>query len=87
MNFSEALCLIKTGSKLCRAGWNGKNMFVFLVAGSDFVVNRAPLNQYYPEGTPVTYRPHIDLRAADGTIGVWSISNNDALAEDWEIAK
>ncbi len=83
MNFSEALELIKDGKKLTRSNWNGKGMFVYLVDGSKFIVNRLPLNKLYPEGTEITYRPHIDLKAADGTCGVWSISNNDALAEDW----
>ena len=83
--FDIALQEIKAGKKLTRSGWNGKEMFVFLVGGSLFTVNRAPLNAIYPEGTEVNYRPHIDLRAADGTIGVWSISNNDALAVDWHV--
>lgn len=87
MNFSQALDLIKEGKKLTRANWNGKGMFAYLVEGSKFTVNRAPLNAIYPEGTEITYRPHIDLKAADGTCGVWSISNNDALAEDWELAE
>jgi len=85
MNFSEALELIKQGKKLTRTGWNGKNMFVYLVHGSEFEINRAPLNAVFQMGTKIKYRPHIDLKAADGTCGVWSISNNDALAEDWEI--
>lgn len=93
MNFSEALELIKEGKKLTRSNWNGnklgdgKLMFVYLVDGSQFTVNRAPLNKIYPEGTEISYRPHIDLCAADGTCGVWSISNLDALAEDWEIVE
>lgn len=93
MNFSEALELIKQGKKLTRTNWNGnklsncKPMFVYLVNGSQFTVNRAPLNAIYPEGTEINYRPHIDLCAADGTCGVWSISNNDALANDWEIVE
>ncbi len=78
MNFSEALEHIKKGH-------NGKGMFVYLVSGSEFTVNREPLNKIYEEGTIIKYRPHIDLKAADGTCGVWSISNNDALADDWEI--
>ena len=85
MNFSQALELIKQGKKLTRSNWNGKGMFVYLVEGSNFTVNRAPLNVIYSEGTEITYRPHIDLKAADGTCGVWSISNNDALAEDWQV--
>lgn len=85
MNFSEALDKIKEGKKLTRKNWNGKGMFVYLVHGSEFEVNRAPLNAIYKLGTKIKYRPHIDLKAADGTCGVWSISNNDVLAEDWEV--
>jgi len=87
MNFSQALELIKQGKKLTRTNWNGKGMFVYLVHGSEFEVNRAPLNAVYEMGTKIKYRPHIDLKAADGTCGVWSISNNDALAEDWEVVE
>lgn len=85
MNFSEALQLIKQGKKLARSNWNGKGMFVYLVNGSEFEVNRAHLNAIFEMGAKITYRPHIDLKADDGTCGVWSISNNDALAEDWEV--
>jgi len=87
MNFSQALEWIKLGKKLTRTNWNGKGMFVYLVQGSEFEVNRAPLNAIYEMGTKIKYRPHIDLKAADGTCGVWSISNNDALAEDWEVVE
>jgi len=93
MNFSDALIEIKNGKKLTREGWNGnklgtgKPMFVYLVPGSQFVVNRAPLNVIYPEGTEIHYRPHIDLCAADGTCGVWSISNLDALSDDWMVVE
>lgn len=85
MDFSTALQHIKNGSKLAREGWNGVGMFVFLVPGSTFVVNRAPLLGIYPEGTEVNYRPHIDMRDAEGKIVPWIISQTDALAEDWEI--
>ena len=87
MNFSEALEELKNGKKLTRKNWNGKGMFAYMVDGSKFTVNRHPLNAIYPVGTEVTYRPHLDLKAADGTCGVWSISNNDALAEDWEVVE
>ena len=83
MNFSEALTFIKDGRRLARVGWNGSGMFVYLVAGSQFIVNRAPLISMFPEGTEITYRPHIDLKAVDGSCGVWSPSNSDVLADDW----
>lgn len=85
MNFGHALQAARDGHKVARAGWNGKGMFVFLVAGSEFAVSRAPLNQFYPEGTKVTYRPHLDMRSVDGQIGVWVASHSDMLANDWAI--
>ena len=30
LNFSEALELLKDGKMVCRSGWNGKNMFIYL---------------------------------------------------------
>lgn len=83
--FSEALEAIKAGKRCARAGWNGKNMFVFLVPGSTFRVNRPPLLGIYPEGTEINYHPHIDMRTADGTIVPWLASQADILAEDWAI--
>lgn len=81
--FALALEAVKTGARASRKGWNGKDMFIFLVPGSTFKVSRAPLMGIFPEGTEVKYRGHIDLRTADGSISVWSPSNSDVLAEDW----
>jgi len=86
-DFSWALNMIKAGKKLQRAGWNGKGMFVFLVAGSTFTVNRPPLLGIYDEGTIVNYLPHIDMRTADGSIVPWLISQTDALADDWQLVE
>lgn len=87
MNFSDALNLIKEGKKLARAGWNSKGMFVFMVPGSTFQVNRPPLLGIYPEGTEINYHPHIDLRAADGVVVPWVISQADAFSDDWEVVE
>jgi hypothetical protein len=87
LSYSAALSSIKDGEKLTRAGWNGKGMFVFLVPGSVFQVNRAPLLGIFPEGTTITYRPHLDMLYADGTVGVWVASHSDMLATDWEIVQ
>lgn len=87
MNFSEALDLIKGGKRLARQNWNANGQFVFLVAGSTFYVNREPLLTHYPKGTKINYRGHIDLKAADDTIGVWQPSMSDVLADDWEMVE
>ena len=83
MNFGQALEVLKQGHKVARQGWNGKNMFLFLVPGSTFKVNRAPLLGIYPEGTEVNYCPHIDMKTADNKVVPWLASQTDILAEDW----
>ncbi len=85
MNFGQAVEVLKAGGRVARAGWNGKRMFLFLVPGSTFKVNRAPLLGIYPEGTEINYCPHIDMKTADGRIVPWLASQTDVLAEDWEI--
>ena len=86
MDFSHALSLIKSGYKVQRTGWNGRGMFVFLVDGSTFEVNRPPLSDFFAEGTVINYHSHIDMRTADGYIVPWLASQTDILAVDWQIA-
>ena len=87
LSFGDALILLKSGKKVARLGWNGKGMFLFLVPGSVFKVNRPPLLGIYPEGTEINYCPHIDMRTADGKIVPWLASQTDVLAEDWVIVE
>lgn len=82
----KAVKEMQDGKLVRRAGWNGKGMFCFLVPGSHFTVNRAPLNVIFPEGTEIDYRPHVDMKTADGQIVPWVCSQSDLLATDWEIA-
>jgi len=86
-SFEIALELIKEGKKLAREGWNGKDMFIFLVKGSIFKVNREPLLGIYEEGTEINYQPHIDMRTANGTVVPWLASQSDLLAEDWSVVE
>ncbi|TFH43026.1 MAG: DUF2829 domain-containing protein [Lysobacterales bacterium] len=86
-DFGMALNWLRLGRKLTRKGWNGKGMFVYLVAGSQFEVNRPPLLGIYPEGTSISYRPHLDMKYADGTCGVWLASQSDMLEEDWMLVE
>ena len=85
MNFGEAIQELKVGGSVARQGWNGKEMFLFLVPGSTFRVNRPPLLGIYPQGTEINYCPHVDMRTADGKIVPWLASQTDILAEDWVI--
>jgi hypothetical protein len=85
VSFGHAVEALKQGKKVSREGWNGKGMFLFLVPGSTFKVDRAPLNTIYPEGTSINYQPHIDMKTAQDTVVPWLASQSDVLAEDWII--
>lgn len=82
MDFGQALAVIKAGGRATRRAWGGE-AFLYLVPGSTFTVNRPPLLGIYPEGTVISYRPHIDIRAADGTCSPWQPSQDALLADDW----
>lgn len=82
--FGEALEALKAGQIVRREGWNGAH-FLYLVPGSEFQVNRYPLNGIFPEGTPVSYGSHIDIFTEAGEARPWLASQADMLAHDWVI--
>jgi hypothetical protein len=85
MDFSQALQSLKSGHHVARSGWNGKGMFIFLVPGSTFKVDRAPLLGIFEKGTAVRYHGHVDMKTANGDIVPWLCSQTDLLADDWEV--
>ena len=85
LNFGQALEALKLGKKVARNGWNEKGMFLFLVSGSTFTVNRPPLLGIYPEGTVISYHAHIDMKTADDMVVPWLASQIDLLTDDWMI--
>lgn len=84
MDFAEVIRGLTAQKRYQRKEWGENNVFIFLVPGSVFKVNREPLLSILGEGTDVKYRPHIDQRKADGTIGVWFPRSEDLLADDWQ---
>lgn len=76
---------LRNGMRVARQGWNGKGMFLYLVDGSQFAVNRAPLLGIYPAGTTVQYREHVDMKTAQGDCVPWVCSQSDFLATDWDL--
>lgn len=83
MTFGDAIASMKAGKRVAREGWNGKGMFLFLVNGSTFTVNREPLLSIMGEGSQVQYHAHIDMKTAQGYIVPWLASQADMLSEDW----
>lgn len=84
MNFGDVIAGLKAGRRYARAGWNGKNMFVFLVPGSTFKVNREPLLSILGENATVECHAHIDMKTAQDYVVPWLASQADMLAEDWQ---
>lgn len=91
-DFGAALRALKQGQRVARAGWNGKGMWLALQAGSVITKEQArggAAKARADEGAEnITIAPHIDMRAADGTIVIgWLASQTDMLAEDWAIVE
>jgi hypothetical protein len=97
MDFSWALVELKNGNKVARKGWKGKKMFIYLVRGSTVDFNdlrnsakeAAILATELEGGIQGSSRyvcPHIDMKAADGSLVIgWLASQTDLLAIDWEL--
>lgn len=88
MDFGDALLKLKAGHKVQRSGWNDKGMWLVLVPGSKIPVTEGrPLAAIFPVGTIIGYHPHIDMKAADGSVFVWNPNQLDMLGEDWQLAE
>lgn len=88
MDFASALIKLREGKRIARAGWNGKGMFLFLVPGSNITVSEGrPLASVFPVRTEIGYRPHIDMKTAQGDVVPWVASQSDLLADDWFIVQ
>lgn len=90
LNFGQAIELLKDGNKVARAGWYGKGMWLALTQGSTIASENArsgaTLKLAETGVSEITICPHIDMKAADGTIVIgWLASQTDMLAEDWQI--
>ena len=87
MNFGQAIEKLKLGEKVQRTGWNGKGAWIILVPGSPSIkpVAGTPYsNAGIIEATDIN--PHIDMYTSAGEMQPgWASSQEDMLAEDWEI--
>ena len=80
--FGDILQMLKNGYKATCDELDG---VIFIVPGSNFKVNRPPLLGLFEEGTSVTYQEHIDIIYEDGTIGVWSVSQQCIFSNSWRV--
>lgn len=87
MDFSEALTALKARSRVQRAGWNGKGMWLTLSPGGMTPAEKlwAPHNRDFAEqnGGQAMVLPYITMKTADNCIVPWLCSQTDMLANDW----
>jgi hypothetical protein len=83
MNFGEALQCLKDGKRVARTGWNGKDMFVYLVPAASYPVQTGAAREYFGDGSLVPYRAYLALKTADDDVATWAPSCSDVLADDW----
>ena len=87
MNFGEAIEALKLGKKVCRKGWNGKGMFLYLVSAGSYPVKMDAAKSIADENGNVNYGPYVALKAANGSVYPWNASQADMLSNDWDVVE
>jgi hypothetical protein len=92
VNFGSALEALKKGARIARQGWNGKNMFLFLLPAGTVptkAIHDPALRQVIESevgGETFEALGSIRMFTADKKILTgWLASQTDMLAEDWVI--
>jgi hypothetical protein len=94
MTFGLAIEALKMGQKVARSGWNGKGMWLILIAGtpSATLSDGSAYAKALPGKDECEILPHIDMWTvnAEGRRAMlpgWLASQSDILAEDWRIVE
>ena len=81
MDFGEAIRAMKDGKWVARAGWNGKNMHIYLEDGYSQTIGDGVF-----KGKIRKYEPVICMFNAHGNHQPGCLANQpDILATDWEV--
>jgi hypothetical protein len=93
MNFGEALELLRAGERVAREGWNGKNMFIYLVPANSYPAQTEVAKKYWAGKTDTTKAPahipmvpygaYLAMKTAQENVVPWLASQTDILADDW----
>lgn len=78
MTFGEAVEALKAGSRVARAGWNGKNMWLVLIRAGN-AMHVSPAGGFDMQDC-------VGMKTADNKMQPgWLASQADILSEDWVI--
>ena len=68
MSFGDAISALKSGGRVARTGWNGKNMFLELQV---------------PDANSKMGHPYVYMSDVSGKLFPWNPNQLDVLADDW----
>ena len=74
LSFGHALEAMKAGLRVCRAGWNGKGMWVASVPK-------------HTNGHGQVINPAFRIKQVNGDFSSWVPSTGDCHADDWQIVE
>jgi hypothetical protein len=77
-DFSWALIKLKEGRIVCRSGWNGKGMFLYIDS------QQLPCKW---GDKPFPISTMIIMKTADDLLTPWVASQTDLLVTDWEVVE
>lgn len=84
LDFGDAIRALKAGKRVSRTGWNGRGMWLAMIAGDLWGIGgRAPYDE--PVEPHITHAPFIGMRTADEMFVPWLASQTDVLATDWVV--
>lgn len=90
MTFGQAIEAMKQGKKVCRAGWNGKGMYIWIMPGSTVKGCNQIVDPHLSEidkaEGEIRFLGSIRMRTATGDVLTgWLASQTDILSEDWQL--
>lgn len=86
MNFGNAISVLKSGFPVRRANWSG-NKFLYFVPSESYSAMTDIAKSIADEDGMVLYKAYIAIRCKDGSIGLYTPTQCDVLAEDWEVVE
>lgn len=81
LDFGSALKLVKEGKKVARAGWNGKDMFIYFVPANEYEAQTEVARKTFGEKVP--YGAYLAMKTAENVVVPYVASQTCILAEDW----
>lgn len=86
LDFGAVIKALKDGKKVCRHGWNGKGMYLWLLPKSVVKkewVKDSNLLDAFGDNDTLECGYCIRMKNAQGTVDTWHPSIPDLFAEDW----